>query len=140
MQIYLKIATSKDTEHIATIPEEYRQYTPLFQEELKNRLPKHSKWDHKIPLKPDAKLHYNKLIPLNKEQLTTLKKHLKKELKKEIIQPSTSPIRHTAFFIPKKNRKLRLVVDFRPLNKATIKNQYPLPLISKLQDQLQKAQ
>jgi hypothetical protein len=140
MQIYLRMATSENAERIASVPEEYRQYKALFQEELKNGLPEHSQWDHEIPLKPDAKLHYNKLIPLNEEQLTALREHLDKELRKGIIRPSTSPIGHAAFFVPKKNGKLRLVVDFRPLNEATIKNRYPLPLISELQDRLGKAQ
>jgi hypothetical protein len=43
-------------------------------------------------------------------------------------------------FVPKKNRKLRLCVDFQKLNNITIKNQYPLPNIRELQDQLSHAE
>ena len=42
--------------------------------------------------------------------------------------------------MPKKNGKLRLCVDYRQLNEITIKNRYPLPLISELRDRLQGAQ
>ncbi|KAK1911147.1 hypothetical protein P3342_011749 [Pyrenophora teres f. teres] len=42
-------------------------------------------------------------------------------------------------FVKKPNRKWRLCVDFRRLNSATIKNQYPLPLITELTDQIQGA-
>jgi hypothetical protein len=43
-------------------------------------------------------------------------------------------------FVPKKNRKLQLCVDFQKLNDITIKNQYPLPNIRELQDQLSYAE
>ena len=43
------------------------------------------------------------------------------------------------FFVKKKDGKLRLVQDYQKLNKMTIKNQYPLPLISELIDQLTEA-
>lgn len=42
-------------------------------------------------------------------------------------------------FVPKKNGKLRLCVDYRQLNEITIKNQYPLPLIMELQDKPPRA-
>ncbi len=46
---------------------------------------------------------------------------------------------HSFFFIKKKDGKLRLVQDYRKLNEMTIKNRYPLPLISELIDQLSHA-
>jgi hypothetical protein len=53
-------------------------------------------------------------------------------IKKEFIRLSKLLARFLVIFIPKKNRKLRLYVDFRRLNKITIKNRYLLLNISKL--------
>jgi hypothetical protein len=63
-------------------------------------------------------------------------RYINVNIKKGFIRPSKSPARFPVMFVPKKNRKLQLCMDFRRLNKITIKNQYPLPNISKLQDQL----
>src|SRR5712671_1662299 len=52
-----------------------------------------------------------------------------------MIHPLKSPYAAT-FFIKKKNRKLRPVQDYRPVNEWTIKNCYPLPLIPQLIDRL----
>ena len=56
------------------------------------------------------------------------------------IQPSSSPCASAAFFIPKRDTsEMRLVTDYWALNKATIKNRYPLPQIEELLDTLQGA-
>jgi hypothetical protein len=61
-------------------------------------------------------------------------------LDKGLIHPSSSLWGCPAFFIPKKDKKLHLCVDYRPLNAVTIKNKYPLPRIDILFDQLVGAQ
>jgi hypothetical protein len=55
---------------------------------------------------------------------------------KGFIYPSSSPWGYPALFISKKDKDLRLCVDYRPLNAVTIKNKYPLPCIDILFDQL----
>jgi hypothetical protein len=55
------------------------------------------------------------------------------------IQPSKSPMASPFFFVKKKDRTLRPVQDYRKLNEMTIKNRYPLPLISELIDKLSEA-
>jgi hypothetical protein len=57
-------------------------------------------------------------------------------LDKGFIRPSTSPWGCPALFVKKKDERLRLCIDYRPLNKVTIKNKYPLPRIDVLFDQL----
>jgi hypothetical protein len=59
---------------------------------------------------------------------------------KGYILPSTSPSGCSALFVMKKDKELRLCVDYRPLNAVTIKNKYPLPRIDILFDQLAGAQ
>ena len=61
-----------------------------------------------------------------------LKKHLDEQLAKGYIRPSKSPYATPFFFIKKKNGTLHPIYDYRQLNQWTIKNHYPLPLISEL--------
>ena len=57
-------------------------------------------------------------------------------LSKGFIRPSTSPWGAPDLFVKKKYRSLQLCIDYRQLNQATIHNQYPLPRIDELFDQL----
>jgi hypothetical protein len=72
--------------------------------------------------------------------LAELKIQLKDLLDKGFIHPSSSPWGCPALFVSKKDKDLRLCVDYRPLNAVTIKNKYPLPRIDILFDQLLGAQ
>jgi hypothetical protein len=64
---------------------------------------------------------------------------LKENLETECIRPSKSPMASPVFFIKKKDGSLWLVQDYRALNAITVKNKYPLLLISKLINKLQGA-
>ena len=55
---------------------------------------------------------------------------------KGFIRPSTSPWGAPVLFVKKKDGSLRLCVDYRKLNRVTVKNKYPLPRIDDLFDQL----
>ena len=56
------------------------------------------------------------------------------------IRPSTSPWGAPVLFSKKKDKTLRLCIDYRKLNRVTVKNRYPLPRIDDLFDQLRGAQ
>jgi hypothetical protein len=73
-------------------------------------------------------------------ELKELKNQLQGFLDKGYIRPSISPWRCSTLFVEKKDKELRLCVDYRPLNAVTIKNKYPLPRIDILFDQLAGAQ
>ena len=60
-------------------------------------------------------------------------------LEKGYIRPSKSPWGAPVLFVKKKDGILRLCVDYRELNKITVKNQYPVPGIDDLFDQLRGA-
>src|SRR5438045_5053827 len=69
-------------------------------------------------------------------ELRALHEYLKEALVKGWIRESQSPAGAPILFVPKKSGELRLCVDYHGLNAITIKNQYPLPLISELLDRL----
>ena len=73
-------------------------------------------------------------------KLKELKDQLQDLLDKGFIRPSTSPWGAPVLFVKKKDGSLRLCIDYRQLNKVTVKNKYPLPRIDDLFDQLQGAQ
>ena len=69
-------------------------------------------------------------------ELQELKVQLKELLDKRFIRPSTSPWGTSVLFAKKKGKTLRPCIDYRQLNRVTIKNRYPLPRIDDLFDQL----
>ncbi|WJX17476.1 hypothetical protein P8452_07389 [Trifolium repens] len=76
---------------------------------------------------------------MSPSEMAELKKQLDEMLQKEFIRPSVSPWGAPVLFVKKKDGTSRLCVDYRQLNKATIKNKYPLPRIDDLMDQLKGA-
>jgi len=122
------------------IPEEYHEFLDVFDEKEADRFPEERIWDHKIKLKdgfvPKSFKNYN-LTPIEQVELD---KFLKENLEKGYIRPSQSPMASPFFFVSKKDAgKLRPCQDYRYLNEWTIKNAYPLPLISEIIDKLKGA-
>ena len=72
-------------------------------------------------------------------ELKELKAQLQDLLDKGFIRPSVSPWGAPVLFVKKKDGSMRLCIDYRELNKRTIKNKYPLPRIEDLFDQLREA-
>jgi Reverse transcriptase (RNA-dependent DNA polymerase) len=68
-----------------------------------------------------------------------LDKFLEENLEKGYIRPSQSPMASPFFFVSKKDGKLRPCQDYWYLNDWTLKNSYPLPLISEIMDKLKGA-
>ena len=72
-------------------------------------------------------------------ELRELKAQLQELLSKIFIRPSASPWGAPVLFVKKKDGSFRMCIDYRQLNKVTVKNKYPLPRIDDLFDQLQGA-
>ena len=89
----------------------------------------------KTGFQPKAFKGYN----LTPEEQTELDKFMKENLDKRYIRPLESPMASPFFFVKKKDRKLRPCQDYHYLNDWTIKNAYPLPLISKIMDKIKEA-
>jgi hypothetical protein len=116
-----------------------REFLDVFPDDLPG-IPPERAIEFKIELQPGtapiAKAPY-KMSPV---EMKELKIQLQGLLDKGYICPSTSPWGCSALFVEKKDKELRLCVDYRLLNAVTIKNKYPLPRIDILFDQLAGAQ
>ena len=132
--------TQEEDEARAKIPKDYQEFYTMFKEEAHEKLPEHLDWDHKIPIEEGKKPTYGPIYALSETELKALREYLDENLKKRFIQPTTSPAGYPILFVPKKDEKLQLCVNYRQLNAITVKNQYPLPLISELQDRIQGSQ
>jgi hypothetical protein len=76
---------------------------------------------------------------MNPQELEELKRQLADMLSKGLIRPSASPWGSPVLFVDKRDGTILLCVDYRKLNEVTIKNNYPLPKIEDLFDQLNGA-
>ena len=113
---------------------EYQDFEDLFKEKKGEvALSEYKLWDHEISIE-DGKTpnHYRELIPLFKKEEDFLKDYIEKHLAKGFIQSSKLSIAHGVLFAPKKDRSLRLYINYRKLNTITKKNQYPLSRIDEL--------
>ncbi|MFS7922847.1 putative nucleotidyltransferase, Ribonuclease H [Helianthus anomalus] len=113
-----------------------REFADIFPEELPS-LPPHRQVEFQIDLAlgaaPIACVPY-RLAP---GELQELSNQLQELLDRGFIRPSSSPWGAPVLFVKKKDGSLRMCIDYRELNKVTIKNRYPLPRIDDLFDQLQ---
>ena len=111
----------------------------MFDKETFDELPPRRPWDHTIELLPGNHKVNCKMYNLTNAEQTELDEFLEENLKTGHIHPLKSPFASAFFFIKKKDGKLRPVQDYRKLNEITVKNRYPLPLISELIDKLKLA-
>ena len=110
-------------------------YSDVFSEEISG-LPPKRELDFTIELVPGAVPSSKAPYWMNILELNELKSQLKELIDKNYIRPSVSPWGAPVIFVKKKDGTLRLCIDYRQLNKMTIKNRYPLPRIDDLFDQL----
>ncbi|KAL0539541.1 hypothetical protein IC582_023756 [Cucumis melo] len=115
-----------------------REYPDVFPDELPG-LPPPREIDFTIELEPDTTPISRAPYRMAPAELKELKVQLEELLDKGFIRPSVSPWGAPVLFVKKKDGSLRLCIDYRELNKVTVKNRYPLPRIDDLFDQLQGA-
>jgi hypothetical protein len=121
------------------IPTEFTDYSDVFSKVSADKLLEHSQYDHTIPLEPGTKPPFGRIYGLSEVELKALDEYLKDNLAKGFIRPSSSPAGAPILFVKKSDGTLRLCVDYRGINKITIKNRYPLPLIQENLDRLKHA-
>ena len=113
------------------------EYSDVFPSELPAGLPPDRGLEPCIPLAPGAQPPHGYMFRLSAPEKAEVEKQVKMLLSKGLIEPSTSPFGAPVLFARKKDGGLRMVLDYRALNKITIKNRYPIPRIDDLLDQLQ---
>jgi len=132
-----KKATIRRIEVDERILKQYQTFADIFSDKESKKFPLKRPWDHKIELKPGAPATLiSKTIKLSTSEQQELQTFIDEHLERGTIERSKSPYAASFFFIKKKNGKLRPVQDYRPINKWTIKNRYPLPLIPQLIDRI----
>ncbi|KAI3821589.1 hypothetical protein L1987_09158 [Smallanthus sonchifolius] len=112
------------------------EFLEVFPEDLPG-LPPHHQVEFQIDLAPGASPIARALYRLTPSELQELSTQLQELLDKGFIRPSSSPWGAPVLFVKKKDGTFRICIDYRELNKVTIKNRYPLPRIDDLFDQLQ---
>ncbi|KAL0552128.1 hypothetical protein IC582_011225 [Cucumis melo] len=115
-----------------------RDYPDVFPEELPG-LPPYKEVEFAIELEPGTVPISRAPYRMAPAELKELKVQLQEFLDKGFIRPSVSPWGAPVLFVKKKDGSMRLCIDYRELNKVTVKNRYPLPRIDDLFDQLQGA-
>jgi hypothetical protein len=97
-------------------------------------LPPKREVEHKIQLLPDSPLPNIGLYRQFVLEVNEMKKQLQQLLEQGLIRPSTSPCGSPIIIVPKKDGTWRIRIDYKALNKITLKNSYPLPRINDMLD------
>ena len=93
---------------------------------------------HTIPLQADQKPPFRSPYRLSPLETAEVEKQVRELLRSGLIEPSKSPYGAPVLFVKKKDGTLRMCVDYRALNKITVRNTYPLPRIDELLDRLRE--
>jgi transposase InsO family protein len=118
------------------LPEEYEDWADVFSEEAAARLSEVTAVTHKIRIEEGKEVPYGPIYPLSAHELRVLREYLEDSLRKGWIRKSESPAGAPILFVQKKDGSLRLCVDYRGLNRITVKNRHALPLIGETLDRL----
>lgn len=118
-----------------SLPPEFSAYAAVFspQDAL---LPPHRSYDCEIKLKPGAVAPFGGLYTLTPAETVSLRTYLDEQLAKGSIAPSTSAAAAPIFFTKVPGKKDRPVVDYRALNKVTVRDSYPIPVVGWLLNQI----
>ncbi|KAL0186755.1 hypothetical protein M9458_018425, partial [Cirrhinus mrigala] len=124
---------------VSNVPVEYLDLREVFSKSRAASLPPHRPYDCAIELLPGTSPPKGKLYSLSVPEREAMEKYISDSLAAGFIRPSSSPAGAGFFFVGKKDGSLRPCIDYRGLNNITVKNTYPLPLISSALERLQGA-
>ncbi|GJP71846.1 hypothetical protein CLOP_g2635 [Closterium sp. NIES-67] len=142
---FLAIATEvendgeKASEPQKKIKDLLKEFQDILPDDLPDELPPYRTHQHEIVEEPGSKPTFRAPYRLSPTELADMKKQIEYLLAEGLIRPSTLPYGAPVLFTPKPDGSLRMCIDYRALNKQTIKNKYPIPRIDDLLDQLQGA-
>ncbi|KAL0331235.1 UNVERIFIED_CONTAM: Retrovirus-related Pol polyprotein from transposon [Sesamum angustifolium] len=116
-----------------------KEFEDVMPDELPRKLPPKRAVDHEIELVPGTKPPARAPYRMSQPELVELRKQLKEMLESGIIKPAKSPYGAPVLFQKKADGSLRMCCDYRALNKITVKNKYPIPLVADCFDRLSRA-
>jgi transposase InsO family protein len=135
-----QVVIDMEESQLQGIPYQYHAFKSVYNGQYSDELPPHRSFDHAIDLVEGKEPPWGPIYALSEKELGVLREYLDEMLKSGKIRPSKSPAGAPILFVPKKEgRGLRLCVDYRGLNKVTILNRYPLPLMNELRDRVRSA-
>ena len=120
------------------VPRQFHKYLKVFEKKDSERMPTRKAWDHTIDLREGFIPKKEKIYPLSRVEREEVQEFVNDQLRKRYIRPLKLLQMSPVFFVPKKDGKKRMVQDYWYLNSWTVKNNYPLPLISDLIDSIGK--
>jgi len=118
------------------VPNKFLKWSKVFGKVESERMPTRKVWDHAIDLKETFKPQKRRIYPLSKNEREEVQNFVEDQLRKGYIRLSKSSQTSPMFFVDKKDNSKRIVMDYHNLNDQTIKNNYPLPLITELIDNM----
>ncbi len=124
---------------LSNVPAEYLDLKEVFSKSRAASLPPHRPYDCAIELLPGTSPPKGKLYSLSAPEREAMEKYISDSLASGFIRPSSSPAGAGFFFVGKKDGSLRPCIDYRGLNSITVRNTYPLPLMSSAFERLQGA-
>lgn len=130
---------SPNAPELSRVPPEYHDLSEVFSKKRATVLPPHRSYDCAIDLLPGTCPPRGRIFSLSALERLAMDKYIKEALASGFFRPSSSPAGAGFFFVDKKDGGLRPCIDNRGLNKVTIQNRYPLPLISSAFELLQGA-
>ena len=130
---------SSDEAKEAQIPPDYAGYRDFFSKDEALILPEHGAHDLAIELQTGTQPPHQPLYNLSEVELQYLRKYLAEYLQRGWIRRSRSPAGAPILFAKKKDGTLRLCVDYRGLNKITVRDRHALPLITESLERLSNA-
>ena len=113
-----------------SVPTCYHDLAEVFSKTKATSLPPHRPYDCAIDLLPGSTPPRGRLFSLSAPERQSMEDYIRDSLAAGIIRPSSSPAGAGFFFVDKKDKTLRPCIDYRGINDITIKNRYPIPLIS----------
>ncbi len=136
----LNFIEDKSTHPSAEIRNALEDFKDVFPDELPDGLPPERGENFHIELTKDATPQKKGIYRLSDSELQEMRRQIAELLRKGHIRPSKSPWGVPVLFVRKKDGSLRMCVDYRALNKFTVRNSYPLPRIDDIFDRLRGAQ
>jgi len=134
-----KVEKDEDKETLKRlVSKRFWKWKEVFGKRESERMPVRKTWDYTIELKEGFTLKKGKVYSLSREEREEIQAFVENQLRKGYIRPSKSPQMSPVHFVAKKDSTWRMVQDYQHVNQWTVKNGYPLLLITDILDGVKK--